>query len=53
MRTVMKGPLVLLRPPSARYASTEGFGWAMILEMYFSIPEVPIIALVLRGWAGW
>lgn len=32
------------------FASVEGLDWAMIFAMYFLIPAVPIIALVLRGW---
>ncbi len=30
--------------------SQEGFGWALIFAMFLSIPAVPIIALILRGW---
>jgi hypothetical protein len=39
-----------LFPAPGAFASAEGFGWALIFAMYFSIPAAPIIALVLRGW---
>ncbi len=32
------------------FKSGEGFGWVLLLAMFFSIPAVPIIALVLRSW---
>jgi hypothetical protein len=34
----------------AAFARADGFGWALIFAMYFSIPAVPVIALVLRSW---
>lgn len=30
--------------------NAEGFGWALIFAMYFSIPAVPVIATVFRIW---
>jgi hypothetical protein len=30
--------------------SQEGFGWALIFAMFWSIPAVPIIALVMKVW---
>ena len=32
------------------YRSQDGFGWALIFAMFFSIPAIPVIALGLKGW---
>ena len=32
------------------HGSQEGFGWALIFAMFFSILAVPLIALLLKGW---
>ncbi len=31
-------------------ARADGFGWALIFAMYFSILAIPILALVFRVW---
>lgn len=32
------------------FAGGDGLGWAMIFAMFYSIPAVPIIALLFRIW---
>lgn len=34
------------------FHSQEALGWVFILAMFLSIPALPVIALVLKGW-GW
>lgn len=35
---------------SGAMASADGFGWALILAMYFSILAIPLLALAFRLW---
>lgn len=32
------------------FKSAEGFGWVLILAMFWSIPAVPVISLVMKVW---
>ena len=32
------------------FKSTEGFGWVLIMAMFWSIPAVPVISLVMKVW---
>jgi hypothetical protein len=32
------------------FSSQQGFGWALIFAMFFSVPALPVITLVLKLW---
>ena len=35
------------------FEGAEGFGWVLIMAMFWSIPAVPVISLVMKSGSSW